>query len=560
MKIEMADGLTLPANAAVQVYAFLGRRGSGKTFGAGRLVEQVVAAGNQVVILDPVGTWYGLRLAANGKTPGISIPVFGGYHGDIPLEATAGKVVAELAAQKGTSLVLDVSEFTGADQRRFVADFATEFFHAKKRHRSAVLVVMEEAQEFAPQHVRGDNARMVGAVERMIKLGRNFGIGTAMVSQRPQAVNKDVLNQTEAMFCFQMTGPQERKTIEGWVQEKGAGGRDIGNELPGLPVGTALMWSPQWLGLFGKFKIHRKTTYDASATPDAIEKASAPLAPIDLDQVKAAMAATIEEAKGKDPNELRREVARLRAELAKKPVAQAAPITVEVVPEAIREASEGARAEIRNAHERLIGAEKLLNDQIVAIARSAQASKPTKRPFPTNGHAPATARAAPTNGHRKEPGDGEPLVKGAREILAVLASRYPTPLTRAQISTLSRFAPNGGTFRTYMGKLGTLGLMQRDGDVFRITETGLREIGPVPAPSTPRELRRAWCDVLQGKAKDMLEFLAVEGRPFERNEIAEALGMEADGGTFRTYLGKLTTNGLVERRGKTYAAVPSLVG
>ena len=87
--IAMAEGLTLPQNAAVQVYAFMGRRGSGKTFAAGRLVEQVMGAGGQVLILDPVGTWYGLRLAADGKSPGISIPVFGGLHGDIPLEAGA---------------------------------------------------------------------------------------------------------------------------------------------------------------------------------------------------------------------------------------------------------------------------------------------------------------------------------------------------------------------------------------------------------------------------------------------------------------------------------------
>ncbi len=90
----------------------MGRRGSGKTFGAGRLVEQLVGHGDQVVILDPVGVWWGLRLAADGKRPGLKIPVFGGSHGDIPLQATGGKIVAELVAESGTSLVLDVSEFT----------------------------------------------------------------------------------------------------------------------------------------------------------------------------------------------------------------------------------------------------------------------------------------------------------------------------------------------------------------------------------------------------------------------------------------------------------------
>ncbi len=73
-----------------------------------------------------------------------------------------------------------------------MADFAAELFHAKKRHRSRVMVVFEEVQEFCPQVVRGDVARMVGAIESLIKLGRNYGIGAALISQRPQAVNKEI--------------------------------------------------------------------------------------------------------------------------------------------------------------------------------------------------------------------------------------------------------------------------------------------------------------------------------------------------------------------------------
>lgn len=219
---------------------------------------------------------------------------------------------------------------------------------------------------------------MVGAVERMIKLGRNFGIGTALVSQRPQAVNKDVLNQSEAMFCFQMTGPQERKTIEGWVQEKGAGGRDIGDQLPSLPIGTALMWSPQWLGLFGKYKILRKATYDASATPDGAAKPkAAALAPIDLDQVKAAMAATLEEAKAKDPTELRREVARLRAELAKRPAAAAAAKTVvrDVIPASVASANAAALTAVEGALRNLSEAAQALKTQAREISRAPSRSR-----------------------------------------------------------------------------------------------------------------------------------------------------------------------------------------
>ena len=128
-----------------------------------------------------------------------------------PLAPSSGATIAKLVATRALSAVLDISEFTGAELHRFVADFATELLHAKKRARSPLMVVLEEAQEMVPQHVRSDVARMVGAVEKLVKLGRNFGVGTALISQRPQAVNKDVLNQTEAMLCFQCHRPSGAK-------------------------------------------------------------------------------------------------------------------------------------------------------------------------------------------------------------------------------------------------------------------------------------------------------------------------------------------------------------
>src|SRR5437867_6742954 len=95
-KLHLAKNLALPLDAITQKFAFLGRSGAGKTYGAGKFVEELLDAGAQVLILDPVGNWYGLRLAADGKSPGIPIPIFGGDRGDIPLLHTGGALVADL--------------------------------------------------------------------------------------------------------------------------------------------------------------------------------------------------------------------------------------------------------------------------------------------------------------------------------------------------------------------------------------------------------------------------------------------------------------------------------
>jgi len=59
-RIDFSPDLQLPLDAVTQTFAFLARRGAGKTYGAGKLAEGMLGAGAQVVVLDPIGNWYGL--------------------------------------------------------------------------------------------------------------------------------------------------------------------------------------------------------------------------------------------------------------------------------------------------------------------------------------------------------------------------------------------------------------------------------------------------------------------------------------------------------------------
>lgn len=317
--LKFANNLELPIEAVTQTFGLLGKRGGGKTYGAMKLAELMLNAGAQVVVLDPVGNWYGLRLSADGKGKGISIPVFGGENGDVPLEPEAGALIAKLIVEKQFSAVLDVSNFRKNDRKRFVTDFAEELFHRKKTSRSALHVFFEESQVFVPQKTFKGEERMLGAFEDLIKLGRNYGIGASLISQRPQAVNKDVLNQTEVLIAFQMTGPQERKTIAGWIAEKGLS-ENLEEILPALEIGQAYLWSPQWLKLSKKIRILKKWTYDASSTPAVGAKIVKPkdLSPVDVEKIKEEMSDVVKRAEENDPKALRKEIAGLRLELSKK--------------------------------------------------------------------------------------------------------------------------------------------------------------------------------------------------------------------------------------------------
>jgi hypothetical protein len=158
-ELAISKQLSVPINVVTQKLAALGISGSGKTYGTGKLVEEMLGAGAQVIIMDTIGNWFGLRLAADGKKPGIAIPILGGQHADVPLEPHHGKLTAETAAISRSSMIVDISDFSNEDQRRFVTAFANTFLHLKKTHRSPVHIVWEECQKLIPQNVRGSRLR-----------------------------------------------------------------------------------------------------------------------------------------------------------------------------------------------------------------------------------------------------------------------------------------------------------------------------------------------------------------------------------------------------------------
>lgn len=318
-KLKLSKDLPLPNETVTQKLAWLGTTGSGKTYGASKLAEQFWHIGAQFVVIDPVGVWYGLRLAKDGKKPSdITVPIFGGLHGDVPLESTAGALMANLVVDKDLSCIIDVSQFeSDAEKARFATDFADRLFFRKKAAPSAMHLFLEECQEFVPQNPQRGEERMLHAFIRMQKLGRNFGIGSSYITQRPQEVNKKALNMAQTLFVFRTTGTHERTAIEKWIEDKSLD-QNIAQDLPKLPTGTCHVWSPEFLKISETVHILEKETFNASATPEVgVAAKKRELAPIDLEKVRAEMAATIEKAKGEDPKLLRKEIVRLRAELGK---------------------------------------------------------------------------------------------------------------------------------------------------------------------------------------------------------------------------------------------------
>src|SRR3990167_549258 len=310
-ELKITKEISIPIRAVTETFAAIVRRGAGKSYLATMLAEQMLNAEAQVIAIDPVGIWWGLRVGKDGKSKGKQIFVIGGEHGDVPLVPEAGRRIAQLLVEKNISAVVDVSSFRIGEHKRFAADFAEEFFHLKKTRKTPVHIFIEEAQTFIPQRFMSDDARMVGAFERIVRLGRNYGVGCTLITQRPQSVNKEVLSQVECLFVLQITGLHERKALEEWVQEKGADRKLVG-ELPGLEQGEGYIWSPSFLKIYRRVHFSAKETFDASATPEVgKETKTARLSSIDVEVLKKDMADVVTKAEQDDPTALKRKIREL---------------------------------------------------------------------------------------------------------------------------------------------------------------------------------------------------------------------------------------------------------
>lgn len=116
--LRLSPDLELPPETVTQAIAILAKRRAGKSYTAARLVEELFAAGQQVVVVDPKGDWWGLRSSADGSGPGLPILILGGEHGDLPLEPDSGELVARFVVERGASALLDLSGFRKVAVRR----------------------------------------------------------------------------------------------------------------------------------------------------------------------------------------------------------------------------------------------------------------------------------------------------------------------------------------------------------------------------------------------------------------------------------------------------------
>lgn len=426
--MEISENLTIDSiEYASQGNAILGIRDSGKSYTATSLAEKLMDAGVPIIAFDPIGVWRNLKIGAKGK--GYPV-VVAGDNADLELTVESAPKIVRAAMRGNISLVLDLysMRLSKADWRRIVQSCIELLLYENKpcglRH-----IFLEEAAEFCPQRVGPESGRVYAEIEKLARMGGNASLGYTLINQRAEEVNKAVLELCDCLFLHRQKGRHSLTALGKWLDVADAeDSRGIVKSLPMLNQGECWVWQ-QGSQRPAKIKVlPKKTVHPDRRNPLATTKGIATDVSSFVEKLKAALAT--------DTTKTEPKVTRTREE--------------RVVDTS---ESDGLRAELSRERAKNAALEKVVENLKKALKPQYDALRGV---FEKIEEVPAGASEdswsvwlGKLNGKN-------------REMLQVLIEARS--LTRNQLAFRAGLSAGSGTFATYLGKLRSLGLIERQGD------------------------------------------------------------------------------------------------
>jgi len=528
VRLHIGEKFSFPLEFITQTQAILAIKRIGKTYTASVQAEELLKAHQQVVAIDITGAWWGLRSSADGRGVGYPILIAGGDHGDIPLEETAGHILAEAVVSERFSAIIDLSLMRKGQAHRFLADFFETLY---RKNRDAMHLFCDEADFYAPQRPWGDEARTLGAMSDIVRRGGIRGIGCTLITQRPAVLNKDVLTQCGILTCLRISHPRDMVAIREWVDVHST--REQADEmmksLPSLPKGSAWVWAPGWPteeGIFERIQVRKRTTFDSGATPKAGELQKAPkvIAEVDIKKLGAQIAATAERILENDPKALKRKI----AELEKKTKAGALVVDETATQAAIDKAvASQARAYTEQIQVLEVHISKLngvVSKAHAILSQTIETPKLAAIPAPIFTSAPISVPTRkPTPARTLSNGTGVKLPTGEQATLIAVGG-YSDGIARDTISVLTGYAKSSRD--AYIYRLRERGYVESNGSLTVITQAGIDALGsnyePLP---TGKDLQDHWMGKLpEGEKKVLAVLIEQYPRAVQRPSIDEATG------------------------------------
>lgn len=518
--------------------------GGGKSWLARVIAEKTQRAGIPVWTIDPEGEYTTLREK-------FEVVIFGASEdADLPTdERTLSLVLPELFA-RNISVVFDLSENSLEEKQAVAAAVCTFLLSVPKLEQKPVLLVVDEAQVLAPEREATDS---VVALSDVASRGRKRRLGLLVVTQRLSALNKNLTTQLQNRFVGFCIEDIEIARAAKLINEHK---KDNAAELPGFNPGDffAVGGAVNFRRVVKFHSAPVETTHGDNLDADFGSSAKPPIASESLAELikvlreKLTVETEPDESDTSDSldenKKLKAEISELRQKLR---AAENAPARTVI------EFPEKEVAELKNFISEAEGKlSSLAEDLSIKIAevfdeRTSKLTELVNKLIPLLPELPKekfTPRAQETKVKTAQftRPQNSGLPQGMKKILYSIA-QLSNGATRKQITLLTQYKTS--TRNEYLRNLENLGLTEKSGDRFVMTEKGFSALGddyePLPSGAA---LREHWLNTLpQGEAAILGHIFQAHPNSISRERLSDLTGYAAS--TRNEYIRKLAARELI---------------
>ncbi len=545
--MKISEDVSLNAkDYANQGNSIIGMRGSGKSFCAGKVAELLMDAGIPLVAFDPTGVWQNLRNGINGNK-GYPVVVAGGAEADIPLTRDNAVQIMRACLEGGVSVIFDLTGKETSSKASWMHIVATviEFLLEQNGRYGLRHVFIEEAAEFAPQRPNPGGQLVYSHIERLARMGRNFGLGYTLINQRAEEIAKAVFEISEMVIVFRQSGKNSLKSIGVWLEIRGEDTKKIMDTLPRLEAGECWLISDK---MEIKVKVLPKNTFHPDPKSQKVTMpAGTKVADTKsfIEMINNAISADQHDKSSKTKKVI--SVPNFHTERVK-----------------LQEELKQFQEEVRQLRERNKNLELSLKEsfqQFDAIAkilekRYAGTVSISENNFEKSIATTVTKVAASINSQT-----GEKLQKCPLAILIFLATFSGRSFTNAQIGISTGYSPGSGGFNNALSKLNSLGLIIRNAG--RISVNGAADYLQWTGPFEKIEYSlHTFQDKLSKCEREIYEVLLANPRKqFDKEDLAGNTPSDYSPGSggFNNALSRLKTLELITRDNGVIRLNPELL-
>jgi DNA helicase HerA-like ATPase len=160
------------------------------------------------------------------------------YNVALPGPTDVSRLVGRVGDRKGRMIIVDLQGLSDTAKQVITALLSSEILRtasSKTDPIRPVFLVYEEGHTFAPA---GQPAISLRIIKKVAGEGRKFGVGFAIVSQRPSKLDPDVTSQCNTIIAMRLKNPDDQRFI---LKVSDMFSKADVDELPGLSTGEALV-------------------------------------------------------------------------------------------------------------------------------------------------------------------------------------------------------------------------------------------------------------------------------------------------------------------------------